>query len=102
MPPRSSTSREIAPSSVFEFIDRAIERTDLTSARMMARHLQSRRNNESNRLRLYLLQGLPPDLVEVFEAYFWINATFFESHIRRRLYQPSFMEIIQCSQDLSQ
>lgn len=54
---------------------------------MTAPHLQSRRNNETNRLRLYLLQGLRPDLVEVFEAYFRINATFFESHVRRRPYQ---------------
>ena len=76
----------VAPASVFEVINGTIQRTYLTSARIAERHL-SRRNNETPHSRLYLLQGLRPHWVRVFEDYFRINAIFLESHLRRIPYQ---------------
>jgi hypothetical protein len=87
MPQRSSHPRAIEPSSVFEIANGTVRRIDFESAEITERHLMSFRNSETPRSRLYLLQSLRPDLVKVFKEYFRINATFFESHERRRPYQ---------------
>ena len=87
MPQRSRNPGAVAPASVFEVINGTIQRTNLTSARVAEQHLQSHRDNGTPHSRLYLLQGFRPHWVRVFEAYFQINATFLESHMRRRPYQ---------------
>ena len=87
MPQRSINPGAVAPASVLEVINGTIQRTHLTSMEVAERHLQSRRNDGTPRSRVYLLQGLWPHWVTIFEAYFRINATFLESHMRRRPYQ---------------
>ena len=87
MAQRSRNPRAVAPASIFEVINGTIQQTELTSAGTAKHHLQSHRDNGAPHSRLYLLQGLRPDWVKVFEDYFGINATFLESHMRRRPYQ---------------
>ena len=87
MPQRSIHPNTVAAASVFEVINGTIQRMVLTSAGTAEQHLLSRRNDGTPHSRLYLLQGLWPHWITVFEAYFRINATFLESHMRRRPYQ---------------
>ncbi len=87
MPQRSINPEAVAPASVFEVINGTIQRTPLTRPEDAERDLQSHRNDETPHSRLYLLRGLWPQWVKVFEDYFRINATFLESHMRRRPYQ---------------
>ena len=87
MPQRSIHPSTVAAASVFEVINGTIQQTDLTSAGTAEQHLLSRRNDGTPHSRLYLHQGLWPHWITVFEAYFRINATFLESHMRRRPYQ---------------
>ena len=87
MPQRSRNTGAVALASVFEVINGTIQRTNLTSTGTAEQHLQSHKDNGTPHSRLYLLQGLRPQWVRVFEAYFQINATFLESHMQRRPYQ---------------
>lgn len=87
MSQRSIHPRSVAAASVFEVINGTIQPTVLTSAQTAKLHLLSHRNDGTPHSRLYLLQGLWPQWITVFEAYFRINATFLESHMRRRPYQ---------------
>lgn len=87
MSQRSIHPSTVAAASVLEVINGTIQPTVLTNAETAKRHLQSRRNDGTHHSRLYLLQGLWPHWVKVFEDYFRINATFLESHMRRRPYQ---------------
>ena len=87
MSQRSIHARTVAVASVFEVINGTIQRRVLTSVETAEQHLLSRRNDGTLHSRLYLLQGIWPHWITVFEAYFRINATFLESHMRRRPYQ---------------
>ena len=87
MAQRSRNPGAVAPASVFEVINGTMQQTELTNTGDAKRHLLSHRDNGTPHFRLYLLQGLRPDWVKVFEDYFGLNATFLESHMRRRPYQ---------------
>ena len=86
MSQRSIHPKIVPTATVFEVVNGTIQSTVLTSAQTAKQHL-SRRNDGTHNFRLYLLQGLWPEWVTVFQAYFRINATFLESHMRRRPYQ---------------
>ena len=87
MSQRSIQTMTVATASVIEVVNGTIQSMVLTGAQIAKQHLLSRRNDGTHHSCLDLLRGLWPDWVTVFDAYFRINATFLESHMRRRPYK---------------